>query len=145
MPPINNYVCNVCKINFHTGWGGYEYVESPDGERIPCPHPGENSTIAEVLNIDYEDVSQVRYKEPRWWWSRRRRKIKQLIQDKTGFHSFCVCLNCKKSSYHNVRKDKLQCPGCQSSEVVTILDLVGQKCPLCAEGFIEEIVTGLEC
>ena len=145
MPPINNFICNICKTNFHTGWGGYEYVESPNGERICCPHPGEDHTIADVLQIDYKDVSQVRWGEPLWWWSRRRRQINQLVQNKTGFNSFCICLNCKKTGYLNVLRDKLQCPDCQSSKVMTILDLVGKKCPLCAEGIIEEIVTGMEC
>lgn len=149
MPPINHYACNVCKVNFHTGWGGYQYVESPDGERIPCPHPAEDYTIAEVLNIDYEDVSQVRWEKPSWWWTGKRRKhykaIKQLLQNKTGFNSCCVCLNCAKTGYLNVLKDKLQCPDCQSLEVITILDMVGKKCPSCAEGIIEEIKTGIEC
>jgi hypothetical protein len=35
------------------GWGGYQYVENEDGERVCCPHPLESNTICEVFGFLY--------------------------------------------------------------------------------------------
>ena len=39
-------------------------------------------------------------------------------------------------------KDKRECPKCKSKNVKTELELVGEVCPKCNEGVIEEIWTG---
>jgi len=39
-------------------------------------------------------------------------------------------------------KDKRECPECKSKNVKTELAMVGETCPKCKEGVIEEIFTG---
>lgn len=153
MPPISIFLCKFCKTYFHIGWGGYQYVISDAGKSIPCPHPVEEDKISKVLHIDIEEMYQVqedhyKWQKPAWWWSKKRRKryeqVKQLLKDRTGFNSFCICLSCKKGIALDMHKEKRQCPACGSSSVKTILELVGRTCPLCRAGRIQEIETGAE-
>jgi ribosomal protein S27AE len=152
VPQLNNYVCHACKKSIHYGWGTYLYVVTPDGHRITCPHPGELFKIAEVLDLTYEEVSSPGRK--RWWWSRKRCDdydlTQQLIRERTGKHTFCVCRECKEPSYLDLGieqsrgpRDKWKCPRCGSQEIDTLSELIGKPCPLCGEGVIEEIVTGM--
>lgn len=161
MPPINIYKCNSCNFVLHEGWGGYQYVEDEDDQRIICPHPGENKAIAKILKFENKD----RFQKPKWWWSSKRRtryeSIKNLVANKTGFNSICICLECKqfcnldignaetaKNSWRNHygainKKDKRVCPACNSKEIKTIFELIGDICPICCGGKIIEIETGM--
>jgi rubredoxin len=114
------------------------YVENAQGKRITCPHPEEKETILRVLG---EDAPQ------------------ELIEERTGFNSYCICLDCfhqfvadlgegeddvlQSSNQFKRPKDKRECPRCQSTNVKTILELVGHTCPKCGIGTIEEIDTGI--
>lgn len=144
MPKINEYKCNKCGFTLEKGWGYRFYVENDKGKRIDCYHPMEGYHVAEVLG-----------KHPSL----------KLIRERTGFNSFCICLDCLHqfradlgcfetywSPYelylesHLPRpkqaKDKRQCPNCRSKKVKTELELVGETCPKCKEGVIEEVWTG---
>jgi hypothetical protein len=166
MPPINIYACKTCRIKFHVGWGGYRYVETNDGQRKECAHPIEDAEIAKTLGLTYDEVCEIRWKKPAWWWSNKRRKryeeIAQLIEERTGYNSLCICLNCKKPAYLDLgdaetakaswryhygavkHKDKRQCPDCGDLEIMSLFEMLGKPCPLCGRGRVEEIVTGRE-
>ena len=143
MPSINEYKCNKCKFKLPEGWGHDFYVENDKGKRIRCGHPAETSHVAEVLG--------------------KRAKSLAIVRDRTGFNSHCVCLDCLHQFqadvgelgwnpfelYHpefNLRskpkKDERECPECKSKNVKTELEMVGEPCPKCKEGIIEEIWTG---
>ncbi len=118
------------------------YVEDDSGKRIVCPHPGEMRTVAKVLG---ENANR------------------ELIEARTGFNSYCVCLDClkqfeldigddeqSKSSWRyfylyraTKRKDERRCPYCNSQNVKTVFELIGSPCPKCKKGVIEEIKTGI--
>lgn len=178
MPPINDFVCHTCRKSIHQGWGSYMYVTTTDGERIICPHPEEHTIIAQVLNLTLEEVifadleSNKAQEKPPWWWSRKRRaeyeqanqllaertrliaeQRGKLIEERTGYQTFCICFECKESCYLDVGcamegepisnpRDKRQCPTCGAENVKTLYEMIGEPCPLCGEGRIEEIVTG---
>ncbi len=145
MPRINDYKCNKCDLKLPTGWGYSFYVEDDKGNRIVCPHPAEASTVEKVLG-----------KKP----------SPELVQERTGFNSYCVCLDClhqfkadlgifsryhteylainweqNKEVYRWEARDKRECPKCKSKNVKRVLEMVGQACPKCKEGVIEEIYT----
>jgi len=157
MPNINEYKCNKCKFILSKGWGYYFYVENDKGERIPCGHPREGSYVHEVLGENAK------------WLT--------VVRDRTGFNSYCICLDClhqfeadwgvfkrydvdlgtfkhyywspyeRQLEQANLPrpkhgKDKRECPECGSKNVKLELEMVGEPCPKCKEGVIEEIFTG---
>jgi predicted RNA-binding Zn-ribbon protein involved in translation (DUF1610 family) len=144
MPRINEYRCSKCDLSLPKGWGYYFYVENDKGERIVCYHPRERYDVKQVLG--------------------ERASLLEVVRERTGFNSHCICLDCLHqfqadlggsemywSPYelylesHLPRpkqaKDKRQCPKCKSTNVKTELELVGQTCPKCKEGVIEEVWT----
>lgn len=142
MPRINEYKCSRCGLALPQGWGMYLYVEDNKGRRKICGHPGERYCVVGVLG---EGASL------------------EVIRERTGFNSSCICLDCLYqfeadlgesawSPYeHDIatyrprpkrEKDKRECPKCKSNNVKTVLELVGEVCPKCKEGVIEEIDTG---
>lgn len=142
MPPINQYQCSKCRLTLPEGWGMYFYVEDDKGSRIVCPHPAEREVVVEVLGNGAS---------------------LEAIRERTGFNSYCICLDCLYQfeadlgesgwspfehyigSYKprlKQEKDKRECPKCKSKNVKTELELVGEVCPKCNQGVIEEIWTG---
>lgn len=118
MPPINVYHCEHCNEVLHEGWGGYQYVENERGQRICCPHPGEEYTICEVLCIAHDDYRQAfplcapaAPPGPSWWWSMSKKdaylrdiklreekilSVRTLVESRTGYNSECICRKCMK-------------------------------------------------
>ena len=145
MPRINEYKCNKCGFTLEKGWGYRFYVEDDNGKRTDCHHPMERRYVAEVLG-------------------KNKNLSLELVRERTGFNSFCVCLDCLNQfkadlgqdgwspyelylEHHHLprpkqAKDKRECPNCRPKKVKTELELVGEVCPKCKEGVIEEIWTG---
>lgn len=147
MPPINKYKCNKCDFAFPEGWGGYAYRVDEKGERIPVGHPFEMRLFFKGFNYFIPG-------------GRFKLKRKRGIDDTTGFNSHCVCLDCLRQFDLDIgdaeeakfswryfygatkRKDERKCPYCGSDNVKTVFELIGDKCPKCKEGIIEEMETG---
>jgi len=145
MPPINDYKCSKCGFTLPMGWGYGFYVEDEQGKRIICPHPVERQSVEKVLG---------------------RNPSPELLNKRTGFNSDCLCLDCLHqfeadlgafrgywSPYEfylteyqpgpKQAKDRRECPKCHSRNFKTELEMVGQNCPRCKDGVIEEIITGM--
>jgi len=143
MPRINEYRCSKCDLSLPKGWGYQFYVENDEGKRIPCFHPRERYDVKQVLG--------------------ERASLLEVVRERTGFNSHCTCLDCLHqfeadlgesgwSPYEGYiddykprlkqGKDKRECPKCKSKSVKTELEMVGEQCPKCKEGIIEEIRTG---
>ena len=147
MPNINKYKCSKCKFILSKGWGYSFYVENDKGKRIHCAHPGERGQVHKVLGDRAHSLA--------------------IIRERTGFNYYCICLDClhqfeadlgeikghHRSPYEmrleqanlprpKQPKDKRECPECKSKNVKMELEMVGQPCPKCEEGVIEEIFTG---
>ena len=124
MPKINDYKCDECGYASRRGWGGFMYVIDRRGLRIPCPHPGEYDKVYKVLGKKASD---------------------ELIRERTGFNSDCVCLECLGQFFLDIKRDERKCPYCESTRIRTIRQLVDQICPKCKNGHIREIWTGTIC
>ena len=141
MPRRNKYKCNKCDLKLPEGWGYCLYVENDNGKRVPCYHPMEKRFIRQVLG--------------------ERASILEVVLERTGFNSPCICLDCLyqfeadlgehglSPARLNLRRqlprpqeDQRQCPRCKSKSVRTELEMVGKPCPKCEEGIIEEVWTG---
>jgi len=117
MPPINRYACNECNLELPSGWGGYTYAVDNLGRRVVCPHPGEFQTVYEVTGLNYTEAREA---------------------GRVGFAQHCVCLDCLKQFDLDLERDAAVCPECSSPQVRSLRDLIGQKCPRCKVGLIEE-------
>jgi len=121
MPLINEYHCTECEFSGPVGWGYYMYAEADDGERIQCSHPGERRAAERVIG---EDVSEEEY------------------DARTGFAYHCVCIDCLEQFDRNPNEDTLRCPNCRSSAVELLVELIGNRCPLCRDGLFVVEGTG---
>ena len=139
------------------------YVENDMGARICCRHPAEDYDIKKEIGISCKEIglnifSDFYSVKPKWWWSKKRRFILNLLREKTGYLSYCVCNDCLnkmvldlgdekskwRSNYgYNRPKDERICSRCNSYKVRTLAESIGRLCPACKEGKITEIVTGL--
>lgn len=143
MPAIFKYKCSRCRFKLREGWGYSFYVENDKGERVVCGHPQEASDVKKVLG--------------------ERASLLEVVRKRTGFNSDCVCLDCVHQFEADLReiglspyedeldkhlprlkreKDKRECPKCKSKNVKTVLEMVGEPCPKCKKGVIEEWWTG---
>lgn len=164
MPPVNDYKCSLCDFTLPSGWCGYMYVENEIKQRIPCAHPGEERNVEKVLGVNYRQVFGAKnylhsdYSKAKRWWSGRRKSDLKLIRERTGYNSFCVCLDCinifvldlgdEESEWRamysfNRPKDQRLCTKCNSTNIKTMFELIKQPCPKCRTGKIIEIVTGI--
>jgi hypothetical protein len=100
------------------------YVKNSRGEKVVCPHPAEMGVVYDVLGKDAPD---------------------ELIREMTGHNSYCLCLSCLSQCEMDVDKEPRSCPGCNSSQVRAVLELVDGKCPKCKAGTIVEEDTGAQC
>lgn len=150
MPSINKYKCNKCGFLLPGGWGGYVYIENDKGERIQIPHPCEMGVFFEPTKISIFGNIKV---------GKRRKGIEKI----TGFNSDCLCLDCLKRLELDIggaedakeswryfygvveRKDERKCLYCNSTNVRTVFELIGEPCPKCKMGIIEEIETRIIC
>jgi hypothetical protein len=136
MPPINDFKCTDCDFAMPMGSGGYLYVNSNQGEKIVCPHPVEAYTIAKVLGIDEGDILGFP------WFPLSESSPINLLKERVGFNSHCVCLDCLAQFDLDVEKEDRACPKCGSEKIRTEMEMVGFECPACKVGTIQEISTG---
>jgi hypothetical protein len=138
------------------------YVEDESGERIACGHPCEDSVVERVLGVSFDQIGLSVFDSirPRWWWLKKKRNIYSLIREKTGYNSFCICLDClnkmaldlgdEKSKWrsqygYNRAKDARICGKCNSHNVRTLAESVDRLCPVCKKGKIAVIFSGTVC
>ena len=67
------FKCSHCGFVFHEGWDAYVYVTDDSGKRILCPVPYPESEVSRVLGKDASP---------------------ELIAERIGFSTFCLCLDC---------------------------------------------------
>jgi hypothetical protein len=137
MPRICEYMCRSCGFSLPPGWGGYLYVKNDKGEKIACTHPHEGKTVAEILGIEKDLVSNFP------WVPLPDAAPMDLLRERVGFDSYCVCVTCLNKFSLDLEKEDRECPKCLSRDVKAELELIGQPCLRCKAGTIEEIETSL--
>jgi hypothetical protein len=100
-------------------------------KRIECQHPGENSTIAKVLEIPEDDLFGFPYlkgPDPKW---------NVLIKEQVGVLTNCICLGCGETHTFDVERDILVCKKCKNTNVLPLEESDGKSCPICNKGKIK--------
>ena len=137
--------CNQCSFQIPFGLPEATYITTDSGERVECPHIGENPFIARMLNIGEKDAWNARYHASSLWLRifRRRRHMKaiKLMASRTGKLTPCIC-----DEFHefdlDYTNDSHKCPICSSDKVIRVVDLEGMPCPKCQAGRVEKLFTG---
>jgi len=135
MPRYYYYVCDKCRFSpkrlksgsFNGSTmrpmpNGYTYVTDDAGNRIICGHPCEALHIGEVLGKDAPI---------------------ELIEQRTGYINYCVCLDCLADLEIDLKRDPRLCPNCKSNRVVKLREMVGTTCPKCKSGTFKELDSGI--
>jgi len=145
MPFYFKNQCTQCSFSITCGEPGVTYVISDSGDRVVCPHVGENSFIAQSLHISEKQAWNARYYATSWWWRLfggwRHSKVAKLIATRTGKLSHCVCSDMHEFKL-DYEKDRRICPVCSGREIKRVVDLEGEACPCCRKGHIEKIFSG---
>lgn len=117
MPLIQRYGCNECDFELPSGWGGYMYAVDDVGNRRVCPHPCEFSAVVEITGLEMSEAESA---------------------GRTGYASHCVCLACVEQFDLDLERDERVCPKCSAQQVRSSEELIGESCPRCQVGLIEE-------
>ncbi len=64
------------------------------------------------------------------------------MEERIGYLSACVCMNCLDQFGLDLRKDSIECPHCKSDHVRTILEMTNKRCPKCQSAYMEKMVMG---
>ncbi len=158
MPAIYERECNKCDFTLPRGWGGCMYVVDGGGNRVVCRHPLERSTVELVLKKSNPEI--VPHWKSYYWitfgfrnvfevaWAKFRGQpepinIRKMVEERTGFESYCVCQSCLQQFKIDLERDQRICPQCESVNVSNISEMVGRVCPSCGEGRITENRVGV--
>lgn len=150
MPALIAYKCANCDFALPSNSGGGMVVLDAWGTRIPCLHPGEFATAADVLGLSNSDFSRA------YTWNKdasdpaltpedaaRVHAQAALIKARVGYTATCLCLRCGLVSDVDAARAKRACPNCGSDDLLTGEESVGRKCPVCRDGSIQESDTGI--
>jgi hypothetical protein len=117
----DRFHCAICGFTLDPSNGGYLYVKNSKGRRIPLKGR-EQEAIAHILldeEFPYRDNSGNLGKEM------------DLVEERVGYMSACLCMNCLDQFGLDLRKDTIECPGCKSDHVKTFLEITSKPCPKC--------------
>ena len=83
---------------------------------------GENATIKRVLGDDYSI---------------------ELLRERIRHISWVICLDCLHEFNLDMKEEELICPECNSNNIKASYQLIGEECPHCKVGVIEENDAGV--
>ena len=122
MPTWTKAECNNCDFSMPLYPSSKSYIIDDNGEKILLRHPGENATIKRVLGDDYSI---------------------ELLRERIRHISWIICLDCFHRFDLDMKEEELICPECNSNNIKASYQLIGEECPHCKIGAIEEHDTGI--
>jgi predicted Zn-ribbon and HTH transcriptional regulator len=128
---IYGYRCNSCGYILDESNGGYLYLQNDRGDRIPLKDHGEREIIAQMLRMEEEALHDCEV------LAASQEAMIELMEERVGYLSACVCIDCLGQFGLDLRKDALVCPHCRSEHIRTLLEMTGKRCPKCNTGRME--------
>lgn len=128
---VHGFRCPACGFTLDESNGGFLYVTNDNGERVSLKGAKEKEAIARILlNEEFSfcpddaNLSQTTI---------------DILEERVGYMSACLCMNCFHQFGLDLRKDEVECPGCRSDQVRTFLTMLYKPCPKCRSGLMETI------
>ncbi len=128
---IYGYRCGSCGFILDESNGGYLYLQNDRGDRIPLKDHGEREIIAQMLRMEEESLRDCEV------LAASQGAIIDLMEERVGYLSACVCIDCLAQFGLDLRKDALECPHCKSDHIRTLLEMSEKRCPKCQSGHME--------
>lgn len=123
--------CNICGYFLDESYGGYLYLKNNNGVRVPLKDKDEQEAVAQILLSEEESAHN-----NNWGCFQ---EIIDVIEERVGYMSACICLKCLDQFGLDLRKDAILCPHCKSDHVRTFLELADKRCPKCQSGHINRM------
>ena len=127
---IQGYRCHICGFVLDEANGGYLYLTNNSGVRIPLKDKDERDTIARMLFAE-DAIFQNESEECH--------QLVDTMEDRVGYLSACICMNCLDQFGLDLRKDTIECPHCKSDHVRTFLEMTNKRCPKCQSGYMDKL------
>lgn len=127
---LYDHRCNFCGFILDESTGGYLYLQNNMGERIPLRDHGEREIIAQMLRAEEESLSDFNAVDA------SQSALIDLMEERVGYLTSCVCIDCLEQFGLDLRKDKIECPHCKSENVWTLLEMTDKRCPKCKSGHL---------
>jgi ssDNA-binding Zn-finger/Zn-ribbon topoisomerase 1 len=147
---IYSYECSHCGFAIASSLSGGMYAVDNEGTRVPCLHPGEFSTAAEVLGISGEELGATLARlratsgnpgSPQG--TERELWLDELVSTRLKFTVGCCCFACCSRMEADSPLNERACPACGSRSLHTPMKSLGQECPKCHNGTIQKVGTGI--
>ncbi|MEN6616764.1 MAG: hypothetical protein ABFD12_09425 [Syntrophorhabdus sp.] len=129
---LNGYRCEVCGFTLDDSHGGYLYLGNDRGDRVPLKEHGEREIIAQMLRMEEQSADECEVV------TASHEAMVDLIEERVGYMSSCLCMNCLHQFGLDLRKDPLECPRCKSDHVRTLLEMADKRCPKCQSGYLKK-------
>jgi DNA-directed RNA polymerase subunit RPC12/RpoP len=127
---LNGFHCTSCGFTLDESHGGYLYVKNDNGVKVPLKDKHEQEAIARILlNEEFSlcpddaNLSQ---------------ETIDILEERVGYLSACLCMNCLDQFGLDLRKDEIECPHCKSHRVETFLAILYKPCPKCRAGLLDD-------
>lgn len=124
--------CKKCGLLLPCPTWGFFYVIDNDGNKLVLERELESTIIADALGLNEDDITE------RGLSPERSEASVQLMQERVGYKSFCICRMCLAQSSFDKTRDIVKCPSCGSHDVKTLIQLIGTTCPNCGKGTMYE-------
>lgn len=134
---ILGYRCGVCGFVLDESHGGYLYLRNNNGVRVPLRNKDQRETVAQIL-LDEEETLYTDDSDD----SDDSHKVVDIMDERIGYVSACVCMNCLDQFGLDLRKDTIECPHCKSDQVRTFLEMTSKRCPKCQSGQMNKLGNG---
>ena len=131
MALIRSIHCNRCGFRLLWGTGATAYVRAEPGRlRRLLGLPGKKIMIKEpAVAGKSKNLNGIEF------WER-------LASGNTVYFCGFLCRNCLKVSQMNVNEDPT-CRKCGGTDVTSVFEMIGQPCPKCGKGVIEQKILGI--
>ena len=127
---VYGYRCSMCGFVLDGSLGGYLYVKNNYGVRVPLKDNNERETVARLL-LSEDGLFDTEN-------SHGFHGIIDIMEEKMGYMSACVCMHCLDQFGLDLRKDAIECPHCKSDHVRTFLEMTNKRCPKCQSGYMDK-------